>query len=259
MQRARGRAHVGVVRKGPRLGLSDLHQSGCTKVMIPNTYDPVPEAVFLNTAGGVTGGDDLRYSAELGPDAALRLTTQTAERGYASTGPAGTISVDLTVGPGAQLAWLPQETILFNKAHLRRDTRIDLLGNARCLAMEIVVLGRAAMGEVPADFALHDRRQITRNGQPVVLDPVTFDDASARAAAGLRGARAFVTLCYVGDGAEELPKPAQTGLAASAWDGRLIVRGAFADLWPLKQALLPYLTTLMTATNAGPLPRVWQM
>ena len=38
-------------------GLKELYQSGCAKLMLPKTYGKMTEAVLLNTAGGITGGD----------------------------------------------------------------------------------------------------------------------------------------------------------------------------------------------------------
>lgn len=259
MQRAKGRGHIGVRQDSGRVKVCDLHQSGSAKVMIPRAHGSTPEAVFLNTAGGVTGGDEFKFSAELGPQTTLSLTTQTAERAYASTGTAGQIGVDLTVGPGAHLNWLPQETILFDRSHLRRKTRIDLIGDATLLAIEIVVLGRAAMGEQPSQFKLWDQRSVWRDGSPVWIDPMELDADAAGAPAGLGCARAAVTLVYIGADADDRPKPETPGLHATAWDGRLVVRGAFPDLWPLKQALIPYLKTLKATIDGGPLPRVWQM
>ena len=37
--------------------LEELYQSGCAKLMLPKTYGEMTEAVMLNTAGGITGGD----------------------------------------------------------------------------------------------------------------------------------------------------------------------------------------------------------
>jgi len=259
MQRAKGRGHIGVRRVGDAMKVCDLHQSGSAKVMIPRAHGSTAEAVFLNTAGGVTGGDQFAFSAELGPQTVVSLTTQTAERAYASTGEPGQVNIDLTVGQGAHLNWLPQETILFDRSNLRRKTRIDLLGDATLLAIEIVVLGRAAMGENPSGFQLWDQRSVWRNGRPVWIDPMELDADAASAAAGLGCARAAVTLVYVGPDAEDKPRPEASGLLASAWDERLVVRGVFPDLWPLKQALIPYLKTLKATIDGGPLPRVWQM
>ncbi|HBC09391.1 MAG TPA: urease accessory protein, partial [Rhodospirillaceae bacterium] len=73
------------------------------------------EAVLLNTAGGLTGGDVYGTEALAGPDAFLTLTSQACERVYRATGdqPAR-VETRLSADAGARLHWLPQETILFD-------------------------------------------------------------------------------------------------------------------------------------------------
>ncbi len=252
MQRAKGSARLSF--EGGRL--RDLAQAGSAKVMIPRSHDPVPEAVFLNTAGGLTGGDHFQFDASVDAGA-LMLTTQTAERAYASTGAEARVDVRLRVGAGAALFWLPQETILFDTSRLRRRTVIEAASDARVLALETIVLGRAAMGERLGRFSLHDRREITRGERLDWLDPLVLDETLIGQAAGLGDARAFATLVLSAPDAEDiaaslmLPKR----LALSAWEGKLVVRAAYPDLWPLKQDLAPVLRRLA----GGQLPRVWNV
>ncbi|MEM6728449.1 MAG: hypothetical protein AAF618_08110, partial [Pseudomonadota bacterium] len=61
MQRAKGRAHV-AYRDGR---LTHLSQAGCAKVMLPRSHTPHPEGIFLNTSGGLTGGDHIALSGEV--------------------------------------------------------------------------------------------------------------------------------------------------------------------------------------------------
>ena len=79
--------------------------------------------------------------------ARLTLTTAAAEKVYRAPGPASQLNIALKVGAGAHLAWLPQETILFDRARVQRRFDIDLDEAASLLLCEIVVFGRAAMGE----------------------------------------------------------------------------------------------------------------
>ena len=57
--------------------------------------------------------------------------------------------IDVTVKAGAEatVAWLPQETILFNRAALDRRLTVDLATDAGLLLVEPVIFGRQAMGE----------------------------------------------------------------------------------------------------------------
>ncbi|MEO0484919.1 MAG: urease accessory protein UreD [Pseudomonadota bacterium] len=249
MQRARGVARIGFDDGR----LTTLSQSGSAKVMLPSVHRAMPEAVFLNTAGGLTGGDRFEFSAHV-TGGALLATTQTAERAYASTGAEADVTVSLTVGADATLLWLPQETILFENSALRRRTRIDAAPGARVLALETLVFGRAAMGETLSAFSLNDRRELYAPG-PVWVDAVSLDAAALGQAAGLRDARAIATLLYWAPDAADVLNglPLPDGCAASAWDGKLVIRAAASDLWPLKRALTPLIERL----SGGVLPRVW--
>ncbi len=264
LQRARGRAAVSLGLSGGRTRLETLHQSGSAKAFLPKVHSERPEVVFLNTAGGLTGGDVLSISGALGPGAQATLTTQTAERAYASSGGAARVAVDLSAAPGADLHWLPQETILFDSAALDRRTSVRLEGDARLLMVETVVLGRAAMGERVARLDLTDRRSVTRDGMPVLIEPLrlTADVLARPSAATLGGARAISTVVLVGRGAEDALGPVRallgepgTEAAASAWDGRLVLRAMAGDGWPLRRLVARVLSHL----RGGPLPRVWQV
>ncbi|WP_372602829.1 urease accessory protein UreD [Actibacterium sp.] len=266
MQRTRGRAEVVLSAAANGAKLRNLHQSGSAKAMLPRNHSPRPEIVFLNTAGGLTGGDKMRFAVTLEDGAQATATTQTAERAYASSGGVAELEVDLTLGRGADLDWLPQETILFEHSALRRRTTARLTGDARLLMVETVVLGRAAMGEVLSDISLLDHRHVTRDNRPVLVEPLrlTGDSLARRGAvAGLNGARAFATVALIAPGAEDALAPMRAVLAgctdvavgSSGWDGKCVARLMAADAMPLRHALVALLSNLRGAA----LPRVWQI
>ena len=265
MQRSRGKAGVAFSRRGGAVRLDDLHQAGSGKAMLPRVAGDVPEVVFLNTSGGLTSGDRLEFSLNIGPGARVSATTQTAERAYSADSDASGVTVTATVGAGARLDWLPQETILYEHAHLTRRTTIDLVGDATCLICESLVLGRHAMGENPKAATLDDRRLIRRDGRPVWAEALRLTPATlARRASPtlLAEARAMAVVAFVAKGAEDALAPVRRLLtepgvtaAASGWDGRLIVRLMACDGWPLRRQLARILTHL----SGRALPRVWQM
>ena len=265
MQRSRGTAAVAVSHRGGQIRLDRLAQAGSAKAFLPRVHRPVPEAVFLNTSGGLTGGDTLAFSLHVAPGAALTATTQTAERAYAAGGSPAAVRVTAAVGAGARLDWLPQETILYEDADLDRATVIDLDGGAACLLAETVILGRLAMGEAPARARLRDARLVRRDGQPVWAETLALDGgvlARAGDAAVLGGARAFAVIALVAPGAADALGPLRAALAgdgvegaASAWDGKCVARLMAVDGWPLRQAV----ARALGALRGGPLPRVWQM
>lgn len=265
MQRSHGRARAGFAMAGGVVRLAELQQSGSGKVMLPRVAGPVPEAVFLNTSGGLTGGDRLDFAVEVGAGCRVSATTQTAERAYASTGGMAKVQVRATVGAGGRLDWLPQETILYEASRLDRRTEVDLAADAVCLMAESVVLGRHAMGEEPRDATLQDRRVIRRDGRPVWAESLTLDAQALRrqpSPALLGGARAMAVVALLARGAEDaltalravLDEPGCTA-AASGWDGRLVLRLLARDGWPLRRQMARAIRVL----SGRPLPRVWQM
>lgn len=260
LQRSVGEARVSFA--GARLG--QLRQIGSAKAQLPRIKG-APEVVFLNTSGGLTSGDRLEYAVTLTDAAHVTATTQTAERAYHANAGAAHVRVAHDVGAGCWLDWLPQETILFDRSDLDRETHISLAPDAGCLLLESVVLGRAAMGEDAHALNLRDRRRIMRGGVPVFMEPLTLDSAALAhpgQTALLGGARAFATLVLCAQGAEDALGPVRAALtdttqaAASAYDGKLVIRLLAADGWPLRRQILSLLHVLR---RGAPPPRVWQM
>lgn len=254
MQRAKGEALVTLLADR----LVRLRTEGSAKAILPGGTAG-REVVFLNTSGGLTSGDHLRFGLDLQAGRAV-ATTQTAERAYKATGLPARMDVRLTVGAGGWLDWLPQETILFDHAALDRRTVIDLAPGAGCLALEAVVLGRAAMGETLRQVRFRDWREIRREGHPVWIDPLALDDAALAGGAAVLGqSRAFASIVMTGEAPIDplravLDEPGVTG-AASAFAGRTVLRLLAADSWPLRCQIIRILHILR---QGRPLPRVWQ-
>jgi urease accessory protein len=261
-ERSHGVARLGFRRVGAWTKLEGLRQQGSAKAFVHQGVAG-PDVVFLNTSGGMTGGDRLEYALTLGAGCRVTATTQTAERAYRSAGGVARVDVAHEVGVGAHLDWLPQETILFDGSALERTTTVSLAAGASCLVLEAVVLGRLAMGEVVRRLAFRDTRRVLRGGVPVLVEPLRLGDAALVAGAGVLGAaRAFASLALVQYGAEARLEAVRAVLdepgvaaGASGFDGKLTVRLMAADGWPLRQQILRVLAALRDA----PLPRVWQM
>nr|WP_102897981.1 urease accessory protein UreD [Phaeobacter piscinae] len=262
--RAVGDVSVSAKRRGSASVLAGLRQVGSLKLLFPRTDDAALQGVVVNTAGGVTGGDQLNLHATARVGTSLTLTTQAAERAYrAQPGETGLIRNTVSVAPQANLAWLPQETILFQGCSLDRSLTVDLNAESRLLLCETLVFGRAAMGEKLTKARLNDRIDIRRAGHPLFLDTIHLHgDVAAHLAnptiAG--GAGAMATLAYVAPDAEGrlAPLRAQLGPTAGAsiiGDDLLILRALAPDSFALRQLLLPILSDL----HGAPLPRPWMI
>lgn len=256
LQRSVGKLALEIAANG---AVVRRREEGCAKLRMPAlAAGQAPEAILINTSGGLAGGDRLEIDAQAASD--LCLTTQAAEKVYRSLSDETHISTRLSGRGEARLLWLPQETILFDGARLERSLDVDLQEDAGLLAVESVVLGRKAMGESLTDFSFHDRWRIRRDGRLVFADDLRFDPARVLGAAALNGARAFATLVFVGVTAERLLEPLREIIAGqggvSAWDGKLVARLVGVDGFDLRKTLIPALT-LLAAPNE--LPKVWTL
>ncbi|MEJ0098069.1 MAG: urease accessory protein UreD [Bauldia sp.] len=219
--------------------------------------------MLVNTAGGITGGDHLAYSARAGDGAHGVVTTQAAERIYRRSAGVARIDTTLDVGSNASLDWLPQETILFDRSALARTLTADVHPSGRLLAVEAIVLGRAAMGETAREVVVTDSWRIRRGGTLIFADGLRLDgDAVATMAGGAsgNGAAAIATLVLVAPDAEARIDAARAALAdaageagASAWNGMLAARLIAATGQDLRADLMRLIIALRGAT----MPRVW--
>lgn len=264
LQRARGDGEVGFSLKTGRTALTHLHQAGCCKILLPKTHGGDPEAVLLNTAGGLTGGDRIAYEAVIGDGAGATLTTQACERVYRSTGDDAVVQNRLRIGASARADWLPQETIIFDGGRIRRSFEVDLGDGATLLAVESVILGRAAMGETLKSGAFRDRWRIRRDGRLIFADDTRLPASMAAGLTGsatLGGARAFATLVMVGHDApariDKLRNLAFGGeFGTSALSDDVLVARVVA---PNGESLRNTLTVAIGSLREDrPLPRVWQ-
>ncbi|MEE3101727.1 MAG: urease accessory protein UreD [Pseudomonadota bacterium] len=265
--RAEGEGRVAVRLARGRSRLRDLYQRGSAKILLPTTEGAAFEAVLLNTAGGLTGGDRFDWRAEAAEGAALTLSTQAAERIYrAHPGEEAQVATRLTAGPGATLDWLPQETILFDGGALRRRLEIELDPTASFTGIEPLILGRAAMGETVREAAFRDRWRLRVGGELVWADALRLvgpvADIAARPAC-FGGGIAAATLVHAAPGAPArlaelrglLSGHAGVEAGASALDGLVAARLVARDGRALRRALIAVLSRF----RAGPPPRVWTM
>lgn len=264
MQRASGRAGVSFRTDAGTTRLERLFQEGCAKIRLPRAIDGnVPQAILINTAGGLTGGDRFVAEVDLAPGASACITTQACERIYRSTGDDAVVTNQLRLAAGSQLAWLPQETILFDGGRLTRRLEADLEGDAELVAVEAVLFGRMAMGETLRSGRLADRWRVRRDGRLLFADDLRFEgDIAAQLApqAVMGGRQAMATVLFAGSAPERFLEAARQIIGpaggASAWNGKFLARLLEETGLALRRRLEPLLTLLM---GGRALPKVWQL
>jgi urease accessory protein len=253
--------------------LRDLFHSQPLRLLFPlESGRDVFQAVIACVSGGLVGGDRLDVTVKLGQNAQAMVIGQAAEKVYRSLGADCQIENSLEVGAGAWLEWLPQETIIFDGARLRRRTIARIQDGGALLAGEILAFGRGASGESLTHGLIQDGWEIRgSDGALIWKDVLRMDgDLAALLAhpASFDGARAYGTIIFAGAAARALLDVVRAELEKFAGLLRIgvtLVRGillvrilgrsvielrqAYAALWSLlrhRAADLPQL-----------LPRLW--
>jgi urease accessory protein len=207
---------------GGRTRLKTRDQRAPARVLTPHDRAVgIAGATLVNESGGLAGGDRLDHAVALGPGTAAVVTGQAAEKVYRTTGPASVLSTELRVADDAWAEWLPQETILFDRAHLKRRTMVDLAAGGRLLAGELTVLGRTARGERADRARLLETWRVVRAGRLAWADGLRLAPANGAldAPAGFDGCAALATLVYAGPDAGDRLPAAREILAGHAGDG----------------------------------------
>jgi urease accessory protein len=253
--------------------LADLYQAQPLRVLFPiPARGDIFQAAIACVSGGLVGGDRLKSTVAMGKDARALVIGQAAEKIYRSLGVDCLIENRLSVGEDAWLEFLPQETILFDAARLRRNTNVTLAPGARFMGGDIIVFGRKARGETLASGLLHDAWEIHREGKLVWKDALHLDGdlaAQLSAPAAFDGAAAYASLIYAGaDAAAHLAAmralaAAQSGeqlrIGATHFRDLLILRFIARDALALRKSFTQAWAALRAAAAGLPpaLPRLW--
>jgi urease accessory protein len=269
MQRAYGLGELGLKFEAGQNRLERLFQEGSARLRMPkNTpFQPV-EAVMINTSGGLTDGDALGWKFDIGNGASATITSQACERIYKATQPnPARVNANIHIGIDGYLAWLPQETILFDQSYFERKINIHLDKGAELLMVEPVVFGRAAMGEQVKTAHFKDQWRVYCDKK---LAHAEYQSISGNISDTLQktaitsGHIAMCSMLYIGKSAEQKLELVRRVLGdhcgASLWrleDGttqKLVIRMMAATSYDLRKTMIPVLEQLY---DKGPLPRVW--
>lgn len=263
--RVAGGVSLKFAMRGHRTSLIDLREEDGYKVRCPKRREGI-EAAIINTGGGIAGGDHVKFSAELEDGASATVAAPAAERVYgALNGATAQLDIDLTLGADAKLHWLPQETILFDRARLKRALTVEMDASAELLIAETVILGRTAMGETVASGLFEDRWRIRQGGTLVFAETVRLGGGIADlmqrpAIAG--GAHVISTILLVAPQAKDRLEAVRSALdgvsceaGASSWNDLLVVRALGHDNRAIRQMLQRVLPILWQTA----LPRSWSV
>ena len=261
--RAKGEVRASFSALSGRTHAARIFETGGLRLRFPNVSDGC-EGVIVNTGGGIAGGDSADYDFVAEEASDVLLTTAAAEKIYRAQAEAATIHVSLRLQERASLAWLPQETIMFDGAKLKRRLDIDLCAGSSLTLVEALVFGRLAMGELTIDGAIHDRWRIRREQKLIFAEDFRIEggigDALERPAIGRKG-RATALMLHIAPDAEAKLELIRTALrdapcewGASAWNGMLVTR----FISPVPEIQRAAILLALQALRGREAPRVWK-
>jgi urease accessory protein len=266
-QRVDARARLAVSRIDGRSRIERLYQEGAAKIRMPAVSGDPLEAILINTAGGLTGGDRIAWEIAAGQNASVTVTTQACEKAYRShSGEAG-VDVRLEAAAGGRIAWLPQETIVYDGAALGRRLEVDLAEGAQALVVEATLFGRLAMGETVTRALFRDRWRVRQAGRLVHAEAFSIGpDVAATLArpTATGGGMAVATVLLISANAETFLAQARSivgeGGGVSFWTvggtGKLLARLVDGDGYGLRKRLAPLIGLL---NGQAGLPKIWSL
>jgi urease accessory protein len=269
-----GAARIAVAADRGHTSLRDLYQSDPCRVLFPRPASGSPfEGIVVTTSGGIVGGDRIALRIEAGDNSVATFTTQAAEKIYRSAGADSRIAIELTVGMDSLLEWMPQETILFDGARLRRATNIEVAPGSRLLCGELIVFGRRARGETFTRGFLHDSWRIKEGCRLIWADALHLADdidGIMNRASSFDGAACYATVIYRADDAgvhldkvREILRDSPDDrclAAATCLESLLIMRFLGSDAAATRRAVSSFWSGFRVAVLDLParLPRVWE-
>ena len=258
--------------------LQGLRQAGSLKLLFPRPVGRGIEVVAVNTAGGITGGDRFGIRAEAGAGTLLTVTTQAAERAYrAQQDEVAAVENRVIAEAGAEVRWLPQETILFDRSAYSRRLDVEMEEDSKLLLCEAIVFGRHGHGETLKTGFLRDRWRIRINNRLIHAEELHLEGPVAdilERPAIASGCGAIATLLAVGgmsggeqDGMNRIIASAdgvsgavsrieigETKRAMAGGTGKLLARLVARDGYLLRKSLVPLVKLL---NGEAGLPKSW--
>jgi urease accessory protein len=169
---AMGELRLLIGRRGGRSIATRQYHRGALRVLRPHYLDESEQVcyVMVNPGGAYLGGDLYTIDVEVGRDARLLLTTQSATKIYKTPGTCAEQRMCITLGPGASLEYAPDQLIAYRQANYRQNAVIEMDETASLILSEVITPGWSPDGEPFRYEQLRLRNEIRRGGRLLAID-----------------------------------------------------------------------------------------
>lgn len=236
------------------------------KALYPEGASPC-HAIIVHPPGGIAAGDQLEVQVACEVGSHGLVTTPSAAKWYgAESDTVASQQIDMTLD--GYFEWLPQETIVFNRARVASDIAIRVSANGATIGWDHLIFGRQASGETFAEGNFKQTLRLDVDGDCVWLDRMVLQgsDPLFVSPIGLRGHFAFATIWAVLPGDKEWGEASlQTlrleakGVAWTVLHQRVVVGRILAPAMDIKLILQAAWMSLRPIVLERPAvaPRLW--
>ena len=246
--------------------LLKLLQQGSLKALMPNFHENLQQLMLINTAGGITSGDNFHSKIDL-DNSNICISTQAAEKIYSGFGDPAQVDINVNISNQGNLFWLPKELILFNNCNLKRKLNINLSKDSNLFLCESIVFGRTSMKEKLNSGFFSDLWKIYYDKKLIhteALNTGGFNKEFLKSRSILNNNCAIATIILVGnkflDVADKLSKfmtkDNYTTSEYSTWDEKMIIRCISKDSYNLKFAINKILSYFFENSQ---IPKIWNI
>jgi urease accessory protein len=185
-----------------REGRTIIARSHCTSPwhLLPLIYLDDTGAAYtllVNPSGGLVGGDRLSIGMRLGEDARVLISAPSANRVYRSQGETSIQNIEIALGAGAVLEWLPEHTIPFAGSRFRQAIHVTMAPGATILLWDAIASGRIARDERWAFASVENEIHITTAAGQSLVERYALDPATEMGSVGLAAQWNYVASFYV--------------------------------------------------------------
>ncbi|WP_456294745.1 urease accessory protein UreD [Vibrio sp. AK197] len=193
---------LGFDRNGEKTRMHQMRFQGPLRVQKPFYPErDVCHVYLLHPPGGLVSGDDLSIQIECTPNSHALVTTPSAGKIYRADSQDGAqrqqVHIDVVDGC---CEWLPMETIVFDGAHGKLSTRVNLYGEAKFAGLDVFCLGRPKSALPFVSGSVEQRIALYYQDNPIFLERqyLAADDPLVKAMSGFDRHWVSGTLMVVG-------------------------------------------------------------
>ena len=262
LEKSRGRLEIKIKDQN----LQKLYQQGSSKALMPDFHENLKQLMLINTAGGITSGDEYDYKFEI-DSSKLCISTQAAEKIYSGFGNPANLEINLNLLNNSSMFWLPKELILFNNCNLKRKINFNLSKNSNLFFCESIIFGRTSMNEVFENGYFSDIWSIHLEDKLIHTEAINtdlFNSKYLKNSSTFNNNYAVSTIFIAGDKflnkvdslSETMTNDKNTTSDYSYWGNKLVIRLLSKDSYNLRFAINKIISYFFEEKK---IPKIWNI